>query len=57
MEEVIFRYLQEQIKDYDIICKVGKGAYGTVYKIKHKKSHQLFALKTMELQKMNEKTI
>ena len=56
MEEVIFRYLQEQIKDYDIICKVGKGAYGTVYKIKHKKSHQLFALKTMELQKMNEKT-
>lgn len=39
MEEVIFKYLQEQIPDYEILCKVGKGAYGTVYKIKKRETN------------------
>ena len=34
---------------YDIVCRVGEGTYGLVYKARHLKSGQLFALKKVIL--------
>ncbi|XP_071083309.1 uncharacterized protein [Haliotis cracherodii] len=39
--------------DYKIIRELGKGAFGTVYLIKHKRAQEWFALKTVDLSKAN----
>lgn len=42
-----------KIKDYIILKKIGKGAYGTVYKVKWEKDSQIFALKYLNISKMD----
>ncbi len=32
-------------KTYEVLCQVGKGTYGLVYKAKHKKTQEFFAIK------------
>lgn len=32
-------------KTYEILALLGKGTYGQVYKAKHKKTHEIFAIK------------
>ncbi|XP_046336827.2 serine/threonine-protein kinase Nek4-like [Haliotis rufescens] len=39
--------------DYKIIRELGKGAFGTVYLIKHKTAQEWFALKTVDLSNAN----
>jgi serine/threonine protein kinase len=37
------------VKEYDLVCRVGEGTYGTVYKARHLKTGQLYALKLVIL--------
>ena len=37
------------VKDYEIVSLLGKGAYGAVYKVKKKSSSQMFAMKVINL--------
>ena len=37
------------VKEYDIVCRVGEGTYGLVYKARHLKTGQLYALKKVIL--------
>lgn len=32
-------------KSYEVLGMIGKGTYGQVYKVRHKKSNQIFAIK------------
>ncbi|CAB3410384.1 unnamed protein product [Caenorhabditis bovis] len=36
------------LDDYHIVNVLGKGSYGVVYQVRHKNSHQVYALKQME---------
>jgi serine/threonine protein kinase len=38
---------------YQCQCKLGEGAYGEVYKVLHRTSKQPFALKVIDLPKIN----
>lgn len=45
-------------KEYEIICKLGSGAFGVVHKVKHKITGQIRAMKTIRKDSnFNEKTI
>lgn len=44
-------------KNYDVLKQVGKGAYGTVYKVRSKKEKAIYALKTIDISKMDKKTL
>jgi serine/threonine protein kinase len=35
-------------EDYEIIKKIGEGSFGFVYKVRHKTTHELYAIKTDE---------
>jgi serine/threonine-protein kinase BUR1 len=37
------------VKEYDLVCRVGEGTYGTVFKARHLKTGQLYALKKVIL--------
>ncbi len=37
------------MKEYDLVCRIGEGTYGTVYKARHLKTGQLYALKKVIL--------
>ncbi|MCQ2817454.1 MAG: protein kinase, partial [archaeon] len=43
------------IDDYEIICKIGKGAFSTVYKVKSKKDKKIYAIKKVDFKKSTEK--
>ena len=46
------------IKDFDILKELGKGAFGKVYLVKRKSTNEVFAMKTITLNgKMNEKSL
>jgi len=36
-------------KTFETICIIGEGAFGKVYKVRHKYDNQLYALKECEL--------
>lgn len=44
---------QNRLWDYRIIEKIGQGEYGIVYKVKHKQTDQVFALKKINISNMS----
>ena len=42
-----------KLSDFDIIKKVGEGAFGKVYKVKRKSDQQIYAMKVIKLIKMD----
>lgn len=42
-----------QLKDFKVIKKLGEGSYGKVYQVNRIKTGQIFALKEIQVQKMN----
>jgi serum/glucocorticoid-regulated kinase 1/serum/glucocorticoid-regulated kinase 2 len=43
---------------FDIICPIGKGGFGKVWKVKYKKTMEIFAMKEMQKIKIiNKKSI
>lgn len=49
--------IDSQLQRYKIIKKIGKGAFGIVYKVKRREDGNVFALKTLDLSKMDKKGI
>ena len=43
--------------DYDVLKQIGKGAYGIVYKVRHRADKAIYALKTIEIGKMDHKAL
>lgn len=43
------------MENFEIICKLGEGAYSTVYKVKRKQDSQIYALKKVKLLNLSEK--
>lgn len=43
--------------DYDVLKQIGKGAYGIVYKVKNRTDKSIFALKTIDISKMDNKAL
>ena len=41
--------------NFEILEKLGDGAYSVVYKVKRKQDSQIYALKKVKLQNLNEK--
>lgn len=48
---------QTTLKDFDILKQVGQGAYGLVYKVRRKSDKCIYALKTIDISKMNKKSL
>lgn len=46
---------QNKLWDYRIISKIGQGEYGMVYKVRHKSTDQVYALKKINISNMSEK--
>lgn len=46
-----------KFQDYDVLKQVGKGAFSIVYKVRSKDTKQVYALKTIQMSKMDEKTL
>ena len=53
-EYVIMKREGSPIPDYDIISKIGEGAYGKVFKVRNKRNNKLRALKQINVFNMNE---
>ena len=53
-EYVIVKKQGSPISDYDIISKIGEGAYGKVYKVRNKHNHKIRAMKQIYHFNMNE---
>ena len=34
-----------EFEDYEIIKKIGEGSFGFVYKVRHRTTHELYAMK------------
>ena len=45
---------QTNIKDFIVLKLIGKGSYGKVYKARRKEDNQVYAIKTIDLTKMNQ---
>ena len=43
------------MKGFDIIGKLGEGAYSIVYKVRRKEDKKVYALKKVKMQGLNEK--
>lgn len=37
------------VREYDVVCRVGEGTYGEVYRARHLKTAQVYALKKVIL--------
>ncbi len=53
---IIFSYSQQKfMNQYEIISKIGEGAFASVYKVKRKADSKLYALKRIKIQSLSEK--
>ena len=43
------------LSNFDIICKLGEGAYSLVYKVRRKTDQNIYALKQVKIAKLNTK--
>ena len=43
------------LSDFEILSKIGKGAYSTVFKVRRKDDREIYALKQVKMQNLNEK--
>ena len=43
------------LKDYEILSKIGEGAYSIVFKVKRNSDKKIYALKKVKLNKLKEK--
>ena len=43
------------IDQFEILQKLGEGAFGSVYKIKRKENNRIYAMKKVKLQKLSAK--
>jgi NIMA (never in mitosis gene a)-related kinase len=43
------------LSDFEILCKIGDGAYSIVYKVRRRLDNQIYALKKVSIEKLNEK--
>lgn len=43
------------LKDFEIVCKLGDGAYSTVYKVTRKLDNQIYALKRVKMASLSQK--
>eukprot|EP00033_Pygsuia_biforma_P003211 GCRY01003522.1.p1 GENE.GCRY01003522.1~~GCRY01003522.1.p1 ORF type:complete len:344 (+),score=61.16 GCRY01003522.1:190-1221(+) len=48
-EDVFGSGRSEDVSSYEKIGRIGEGTYGVVYKVRHKKTKQIFALKRMKV--------
>ena len=48
---------ESKLSDFDIIKKVGEGAFGKVYKVRRKSDKEMYAMKVIKLQKMDKQSI
>lgn len=46
-KKVAFRMPKVGLKDFDVLKLLGRGAFGKVYKVLHKKSRKIFAMKVL----------
>lgn len=47
-----FKVHNEELQNYEIIEFIAKGSFGKVYKVRHHKTSQIFALKVLEKSKV-----
>jgi len=40
---------EQKVGEYDILCKLGEGAYGSVYKVKETATGKIMAIKTIRI--------
>jgi len=33
-------------EDYEVVKKIGEGSFGYVYKVRHRTTHEMYAMKT-----------
>ena len=45
------------MRSFTILKQIGKGSFGTVYKVKRKSDNKIYALKTINISKMDKKSI
>lgn len=43
------------MNQYEIVGKIGEGAFASVYKVKRKQDSKLYALKRIKIQSLSEK--
>jgi serine/threonine protein kinase len=36
---------QERLTDFEEICKIGEGSFGSVFKVRHRKTKDIYVLK------------
>ena len=41
-------YKNNELQDFEIIEKIGRGTFSTVYKVRHKKHNEIYAMKVIE---------
>lgn len=45
------------LKDFEVMKQVGKGSYGTVFKVRKRLGNQIYAMKTINISQMDKKTL
>ena len=49
------RLIGSSLSDFKILCELGKGSYGLVYKVQSQIDNNIYVIKKMELKHMKEK--